>query len=326
METNTEQPTIDRALLPTSCDWCPRACGADRAHGERGVCGADDTLRIARAALHFWEEPPISGTSGSGTVFFSYCPLRCCYCQNRHIALGDTGAPITLERLVEIFFELEEQGALNLNMVTPTHYAPLIARAIREARSRGMALPVAWNTSGYETPEAIAALDGIVDIYLTDFKYATPEPARLYSHAADYPAVALDALEAMVAQTGEPQFDTYRGQDRLVRGVVVRHLLLPGHLDDSLRVVDLLSKRFKGRVLVSLMNQYTPVIAPDSPTARAHPNLLRHPSSEEYETLLDYADELGLDDYFWQDGEADRESFIPPFDMTGVRKATLQAQ
>ena len=320
MREQGEQPAIDRALLPQACDWCPRRCGADRAAGQRGICGAGDTLRIARAALHFWEEPPISGKSGSGTVFFSYCPLRCAYCQNRHIALGNTGASISLERLTEIFFELEEQGALNLNMVTPTHYAPLIAHAIRAARAQGMALPVAWNTSGYETPEAIAALDGVVDIYLTDLKYATAGPARAYSNAADYPAVALEAIDAMVAQVGKPRFDLYRGQERLVRGVLVRHLLLPGHLDDSLAVVDRLSARYKGRVLVSLMNQYTPVIDPGEPAAQRHPDLLRHPSSEEYEALLDYADALGLDDYFWQDGEADRESFIPPFDMTGVSK------
>lgn len=322
MEKLIEQPTIDPALLPSSCDWCPRKCGADRASGQRGVCGADNTLRIARAALHFWEEPPISGESGSGTVFFSYCPLRCCYCQNRHIALGDTGAAITLDRLVEIFFELEEQGALNLNMVTPTHYAPLIAEAIRRARTQGMALPVAWNTSGYETPEAIAALDGVVDIYLTDYKYASAEPARLYSRAEDYPQTARTALAAMVEQVGAPRFDEHRDQTRLTRGVVVRHLLLPGHLNDSLAVVDMLANEFKDRVLVSLMNQYTPVISPDDPFARLHPNLLQHPSSEEYEILLDYADALGLDEYFWQDGEADRESFIPPFDMTGVNKTS----
>lgn len=324
MEKQDAQPTIDATLLPTRCDWCPRRCGANRAAGEIGVCGADNTLRIARAALHHWEEPPISGESGSGTVFFSYCPLRCVYCQNRHIALGDTGAAITLERLVEIFLELEEQGALNLNMVTPTHYAPLIAEAIRKARSRGMGLPVVWNTSGYETPEAIAALDGIVDVYLTDFKYADAAPARAYSHAANYPSVAYAALEAMITQVGTPQFDDYHGQTRLIRGVVVRHLLLPGHLNDSHAVVAMLASHFRGRVLISLMNQYTPVIDPDDPTARQFPNLLLHPSSEEYELLLDYADNLGLDEYFWQDGEADRESFIPSFDMTGVVKASPQ--
>ncbi len=324
MEKQDAQPTIDATLLPTRCDWCPRRCGANRAVGERGVCGADNTLRIARAALHHWEEPPISGKSGSGTVFFSYCPLRCAYCQNRHIALGDTGTAITLERLVEIFFELKEQGALNLNMVTPTHYTPLIVEAIRRARSQGMGLPVVWNTSGYETPEAIAGLDGIVDIYLTDFKYANKTSARAYSHAADYPAVAHAALEAMIAQVGTPQFDNYRGQRRLTRGVVVRHLLLPGHLNDSHAVVAMLASHFRGRVLVSLMNQYTPVIDPNDPAARQFPNLLLHPSSEEYELLLDYADDLGLDEYFWQDGEADQESFIPPFDMTGVFKTSSQ--
>ena len=309
------------SLLPTSCDWCPRKCGANRAAGQRGVCGAADSLRIARAALHFWEEPPISGTSGSGTVFFSYCPLRCCYCQNKSIALGDAGADVSLERLADILLEQQDRGALNVNMVTPTHYGPIIAQAVRMARSRGLSLPVVWNTAGYENVSSLAALEHVVDVYLTDFKYASPGPAQDYSNAGDYPQVALAALDEMVRQAGAPQFDQVKGQVRLVRGVVVRHLLLPGHLDDSMQVVKLLHERYGKSVLVSLMNQYTPVLAATDAALAKHPNLGQAPSSEDYELLLDYADALGMEDYFWQDGQASRESFIPAFDLQGVLQA-----
>ena len=306
------------SLLPTSCDWCPRHCGANRAAGLKGVCGADDKLRVARVSLHEWEEPPISGESGSGTIFFGYCPLRCCYCQNHSIALGDAGADITLGRLVEIMLEQQEAGALNLNMVTPTHYGPLIAEAIRQARAQGMGLPVAWNTSGYETPEALEALQGIVDIYLTDFKYASAAVAAAYSHAPDYPQVALRALDVMVAQVKEFSYDRYCGQKRMTRGVIVRHLLLPGHLEDSMMAIQILQDRYGDAIQLSLMNQYTPVMAADSPEAQKYPNLLEHASNDDYEALLEFADDIGVKDYFWQEGQADVESFIPEFDLRGV--------
>ncbi|WP_080798468.1 radical SAM protein [Arabiibacter massiliensis] len=299
--------------LPAVCDLCPRACGADRAAGERGACGADGRLVVARAALHFWEEPPISGSRGSGTVFFAFCPLRCVYCQNAVIAAGEAGAEVSVERLAEMFLELQAQGALNVNLVTPTHYAPEARAAVALARRQGLALPVVWNTSGYESVEAVRANAGTVDVYLTDFKYADAGLAARYSHAPDYPEVALAALAAMVEEAGEPAFDEVDGEPRLVRGVVVRHLMLPGALEDSKRVVRLVHERFGGAVLLSLMNQYTPVRAfPDSP------ELERRVSYEDYGRLLDYADELGIEDYFWQEGGAAEESFIPPFDLTGV--------
>lgn len=307
-----------RALLPHACDWCPRKCGADRAAGQQGVCGAADQLRIARAALHFWEEPPISGQAGSGTVFFSFCPLRCVYCQNHHIALGSTGANVSLDRLAAIFLEQQQRGALNLNMVTPTHYGPVIAQAVRLARAQGLHLPVVWNTAGYETVESVRALQGVADVFLTDFKYASSATAAAYSHAPDYVDVACAALDLMVAQAGPLQTDEYQGQLRLTRGVVVRHLLLPGRVDESKRVVKLLWDRYGTSVLYSIMNQYTPVIDPAGAVAKRHPELLGRPTSEEYEELLDYADSLGLEDYFWQDGEAAKESFIPAFDLEGV--------
>lgn len=307
-----------QALLPSACDWCPRRCGANRAAGEKGFCGADGTMRVARAALHFWEEPPLSGEAGSGAVFFSGCPLRCCFCQNAVIAADQVGKEISPGRLEEIFFELRDQGALNINLVTPTHYASLIARVAMHARRNGFDLPFVWNTSGYETVEALHAIAPVADVFLADFKYAHSELARKFSHAVDYPAVALDALDAMVEITGEPQFDEYHGQFRMTRGVVVRHLLLPGHVLESYAAVELLHKRYGEKVLLSLMNQYTPVLDASSVAARKYPELLRAPSSKEYEQLLDFADLLGIEDYFWQEGGAIDESFIPAFDFTGV--------
>ncbi|MBC5585293.1 radical SAM protein [Eggerthella sp. NSJ-70] len=309
------------------CDLCPRSCGADRAAGERGACGADGRLVVARAALHFWEEPPVSGARGSGTVFFAHCPLRCAYCQNAVIAAGEAGEAVSVERLGAMCLELQEQGALNVNFVTPTHYAPEARAAVAWARARGLALPVVWNTSGYETVAAVRANAGVVDAYLTDFKYADAALARRYSQVPDYPAAALEALKAMVEEAGAPAFDEVDGAPRLTSGVIVRHLMLPGALEDSKRVVRLVHERFGDAVLLSLMNQYTPVLADAAAagdaraaaTLRRCPELAGRVSDEEYERLLDYADELGVEDYFWQQGGAAEDSFIPPFDLTGVR-------
>lgn len=314
-------------LLPTSCDWCPRVCGANRAAGQAGVCGAADALVVARAALHFWEEPPISGSAGSGAVFFSYCPLRCVYCQNATIAAGNAGTAITVERLADIMLELQEQGAFNINVVTPTHYAPHVRMAVAQARERGLRLPLVWNTSGYETVEAVRANAGVVDVYLTDFKYVDSVLAARYSKAADYPEVALAALDEMVAQVGEPVFDKVAGELRLVRGVVVRHLMLPNALEDSKRIVGLLHERYGTTILLSLMNQYTSVLSASAKTGDNYaaavlqrcPELANKVPTSDYEQLLDYADELGIEDYFWQEGGAAEESFIPTWDLEGVQ-------
>ena len=273
----------------SSCDLCPRVCGVDRSAGARGVCGADGRLRIARAALHFWEEPPISGTHGSGTVFFSWCPL-------------------------------------NINLVTPTHYAPHARAALDLARERGMDLPVVWNTSGYETVRAVRENRGYADVYLTDYKYASSDLAARYSKAPNYPQVALDALSAMVDEIGDPCFDEYEGDERMTRGVVVRHLMLPGALEDSKRVVQTVWEHFGSSVLLSIMNQYTPVLAESAKAGDAWAcrelercsELARRVPNEDYERLLDFADSLGIEDYFWQEGGAAEESFIPAFDLEGV--------
>lgn len=309
-----------------TCQLCPRLCGANRLAGQRGFCGATDTIKIARAALHMWEEPCISGERGSGTIFFSYCPLRCSYCQNALLATGEQGAVVTQQRLVDVCLELQAQGALNINMVTPTHYADTLRCVIASAKTQGLSIPIVWNTSGYERVEQIEANRGYVDIYLSDFKYADSTLAQRYSCAPDYPQVALSALDKMVECVGLPQFDEIDGQPRLIKGVIVRHLLLPGALENSQQVVKLLHERYGDAILLSLMNQYTPLVTTRAQagdtraqrTLEACPELGESAEESAYEALLDFADELCCEDYYWQDGSANLESFIPDFDLTGV--------
>ncbi len=295
-----------------ACRLCPRECGAARLEGETGFCGVGAGLRIARAALHFWEEPCLSGEGehppGSGAVFFAGCNLGCLYCQNRAISRGKAGIPVAPERLPEILLELQEQGALNINLVTASHYVPYLPEAIRAARERGLRIPVVYNTSSYEKPETLALLRGSVEIYLPDFKYWSGETAARYSQAPDYPETALSAIDEMLAQTGEPVFDE---QGILKRGVIIRHLLLPGCLADSKRVLRHLYKRYGSRVYFSLMSQYTPM--QDVPAELARPV-----SRREYRQLVDYALSLGIENAFIQEGEVALESFIPSFNGEGV--------
>lgn len=303
-------------LLPSTlgaCELCPRRCRADRAAGERGVCGATDTLRLARAALHFWEEPPISGEAGSGTVFFSGCPLKCVYCQNHEISTGNFGIDVSPERLAQIMLELQDQGALNINLVTATHYAYLLPEAIAAARARGLVVPIVYNTSGYERVEAVRELDDLVDIWLTDFKYADAELGRALSHVPDYPSVAQSALIEMARQLERHGGGAARADGTWTRGIIVRHLVLPGHAEDSCRVLDLIWGAV-GDVPISVMNQYTPNAA----MRAAGGELARAVTREEYECVLDHADDLGFTQMFWQEGGAVDESFTPPFDTTGV--------
>lgn len=303
-------------LLPSTlsaCELCPRRCRADRAAGERGVCGATDTLRLARAALHFWEEPPISGEEGSGTVFFSGCPLKCVYCQNHEISTGNFGIDVSPERLAQIMLELQDQGALNINLVTATHYAHLLPEAIAAARAQGLAIPIVYNTSGYERVEAVRELDDLVDIWLTDFKYADAELGCALSHVPDYPSVAQSALIEMARQLECHGGGAARADGTWTRGIIVRHLVLPGHTEDSCRVLDLIWDAV-GDVPISVMNQYTPNAA----MRAAGGELARAVTREEYERVLDHADDLGFTQMFWQEGGAVDESFTPPFDTTGV--------
>ena len=303
-------------LLPSTlsaCELCPRRCHADRAAGERGVCGATDTLRLARAALHFWEEPPISGEAGSGTVFFSGCPLKCVYCQNHEISTGNFGIDVSPERLAQIMLELQDQGALNINLVTATHYAHLLPEAIAAARAQGLAIPIVYNTSGCERVEAVRELDDLVDIWLTDFKYADAGLGRALSHVPDYPSVAQSALIEMARQLERHGGGAARADGTWTRGIIVRHLVLPGHTEDSCRVLELIWDAV-GDVPISVMNQYTPNAA----MRAAGGELARAVTREEYERVLDHADDLGFTQMFWQEGGAVDESFTPPFDTTGV--------
>lgn len=298
------------------CKLCPRTCGIDRNRGRRGRCGADGELRVARAALHYWEEPPVSGTRGSGTVFFANCPLQCVYCQNAEISRGAVGKSIDVSRLAEIFLELQEQRARNINLVTPTHYLPHVTAALDRARAQGLDLPIICNTSGYESVASIEALAGYIDIYLTDFKYASAELARRYSQAPDYPEVALAALAAMFDQVGSYTLASRSDGDTptaLARGIIVRHLMLPGQLDDSKDVVRQVFSAYGNDVCYSLMSQYTPF-----GDLAGFPELRHTVDDDDYDELIDFALDLGVTNSFMQEGGAAAESFIPPFDETGV--------
>lgn len=301
--------------LTSHCMLCPRGCSVDRAAGMRGACGETTTLRLARAALHFWEEPCISGVRGSGAVFFTGCQLRCIYCQNRPIAHGAVGKEVSVERLIQIFFELEAQGANNINLVTPDHFIPQLIQAIDGAKKQGFSLPFVYNTSSYVTVEALRRLDGLIDIYLPDLKYLDGARAEAYSGAADYPQVAQAAIQEMYRQVGAADFFTADGEPEplLRRGMIVRHLLLPGALADAKRIVTYLHQTYGDTIYLSLMNQYTP-----GEQVKTHPLLGRRVRARAYEALVDWALACGVECAFIQEGDAADESFIPAFDYQGV--------
>lgn len=302
--------------LPHRCRICPRACGANRAAGHTGYCGADDKLVVARAALHHWEEPCLSGAPddarGSGTVFFSGCALRCCYCQNYPISQQGVGKAITAQHLAKIFLRLQQNGARNLNLVTATQYLPWVLEALDSARSAGLSLPVVYNTGGYETVETVKALDGYVDVWLADFKYASPDLADRLSSARDYPAVAEAALRQMLIQTGAPVYDA---EGFLQRGVIVRHLALPGCTEDSFAVLQTLARIRKETgvpFVPSLMSQFTPFYK------AAEHGLGRRITTYEYRKVIDEAIRLGLTDGYMQEKSSAREEYTPPFNLEGV--------
>lgn len=295
------------------CTLCPRNCGVDRKKGEKGTCGQTDEVKVARAALHFWEEPCISGTAGSGTVFFSGCSLHCVFCQNELIANGTVGRIVTTERLAEIFLELQQQGAHNINLVTPGHFIPQIREALFLAKNRGLILPIVYNTGSYETVEALRSLEGLVDIYLPDFKYMSSTLSVKYSHAADYADVAKAAIAEMVRQTGEPFFDEKGEEGLMKRGTIVRHLILPGCMEDSKKILEYLYETYGNQIYISIMNQFTPL-----QNVEAFPELNRKITEAEYEALTDYAISLGIEQGFIQEGETAEESFIPDFNCEGV--------
>lgn len=292
------------------CLLCPRKCGINRSTGQTGVCGVSSEIKVARAALHYWEEPCISGKKGSGAVFFSGCSLHCVFCQNREISDGKEGKVISKERLSDIFMELAGKGANNINLVTPGQYIPDIVWAVNNARSRGMKLPIIYNTSGYENVTELKLLEGIVDVYLPDFKYMDSTLSARYSRAKDYPSVAKQALSEMVRQQPDVVIDDATGL--IQKGVIVRQLLLPGHVNDAKAVLKYLYDTYHDHVYISMMSQFTPIALKD------YPEINRTVTRREYERLVDYALEIGITNAFIQEGDVAKDSFIPAFDCEGV--------
>lgn len=290
--------------MQRQCTLCPRKCHVDRAK-TIGYCGEKSVVRVARASLHMWEEPCISGQNGSGTIFFSGCPLKCVFCQNRSIALGSKGKELTNVQLSELFLLLQEKGAENINLVTPTHFTPQIAEALSRAKAKNLTIPVVYNTSGYECVETLHMLDGLIDIYLPDMKYYGTQLSAKYSYAPDYFENASEALAEMVRQTGTIVFQ----EDLMKKGVIVRHMVMPGCTKDSRAVIKYLYETYGDTIYMSIMNQYTP---PKDLTK--FPELGRRVTRREYEKVLDYAVCLGIENAFIQEGETAEESFIPDFD------------
>lgn len=293
-----------------NCLLCPRKCGINRSTGQTGVCGVSSEIKVARAALHYWEEPCISGKRGSGAVFFSGCSLHCVFCQNREISDGKEGKVISKERLSDIFMELADKGANNINLVTPGQYIPDIVWAVNDAKSRGMKLPIIYNTSGYENVTELKLLEGIVDVYLPDFKYMDSTLSARYSRAKDYPSVAKQALSEMVRQQPDVVIDDATGL--IQKGVIVRQLLLPGHVNDAKAVLKYLYDTYHDHVYISMMSQFTPIALKDCP------EINRTVTRREYERLVDYALEIGITNAFIQEGDVAKDSFIPAFDCEGV--------
>lgn len=291
------------------CTICPRACNVDRSNGKIGYCGESATIRVARTSLHQWEEPCITGEYGSGTVFFSGCNLKCIFCQNHNIADSFVGQVFSVEELAEAFLRLQQKKASNINLVTAAHFAEQIIPAIHLAKEKGLTIPIVYNSSGYESVKTLQKLQGLMDVYLPDCKFYDLDLSKNYAKAGDYFEVAKAAIAEMVRQVGEPVFDEKSGN--MIRGVIVRHLVLPGHTKDSMAILNYLQKTYGNQIYVSIMNQFTPVIKQEK-----YINLNRRVTKREYEKVLNYAIEIGIENAFVQDGETASESFIPEFDCS----------
>ena len=288
------------------CNLCPRSCLVNRNEGEIGFCKSGNKIRIAKAYLHMWEEPPITGKKGSGTIFFSGCNLRCIFCQNYYISEMNNGVEITIDRFSKVCLDLQSRGATNINLVTPTHYVPLIIDGIKLARENGLCIPIVYNSSGYETVDTIKMLDGIVDVYLPDFKYYNDELAIKYSGCKDYFKYASLAIDEMVKQKGECIFND---DGDIISGVVVRHLIIPSRVEDSKKILKYLYQKYDDKIYFSIMNQYTPV------KKFRDEELNRTVSNNEYDEVLDYAWNLGIRNAFIQEGMTQTRSFIPEWDF-----------
>lgn len=293
----------------TNCNLCIRNCNINR-ENQLGFCKASNKLKVARASLHFWEEPCISGSKGSGTVFFSNCNLKCVFCQNYEISSNGKGKEITSNRLADIFLELQEKGAHNINLVTPTHYVPHIIEAIKISKSKGLLIPIVYNTNSIDNLETIKALRGFIDIYLPDFKYMDDKYSLKYSKIKDYSANIIPILKEMLNQVGPPKFDK---DGLMTSGVIIRHLMLPGLLFDSKKIIDTIYKNFKDDVYISIMNQYTPMF-----NASLFPEINKPLNEKTYDCLINYALNLGVKNGFIQEEGTCSESFVPFFNNEGV--------
>ena len=288
------------------CNLCPRRCNVNRNKGDLGFCKSGNKLRIAKAYLHMWEEPPITGKKGSGTIFFSGCNLRCIFCQNYYISEMNNGVEISIERFSQVCLDLQSRGAANINLVTPTHYVPLIIEGIKLAKKNGLCIPIVYNSSGYENVDTIKMLDGVVDVYLPDFKYYSDELAVKYSNCKDYFKYASLAIKEMVRQKGECVFDK---DGNIVSGVIIRHMIIPDRVEDSKRIINYLFQQYGNKIYFSIMNQYTPV------KKFKLEELNRTISDKEYDEIIDYAWSLGIRQAFIQEGMTQSESFIPKWDF-----------
>ncbi len=289
--------------LLENCMLCPRKCGINR-YKENGVCGANNKIKLAYYSLHMWEEPPISGKNGSGTIFFSNCNMKCIYCQNKKISIDGYGKYISMKKLEEIMLELQEKGAHNINLVTPTHYVPQIENVLHKIKDKSLKIPVVYNTSSYECVGTLMMMRNLVDIYLADLRYYDDDLAVKYSKCKDYFENATMAIDEMYRQVGEIKIN---GDGMLEKGVVVRVLILPGHVDDSKKIIEYLYKTYGNDIFISIMNQYTPVWKCE------YNNLNRKVTDDEYNEVVNYAIDLGVVNAFVQEGEAADESFIPKF-------------
>ncbi|AKA71330.1 radical SAM protein [Clostridium scatologenes] len=293
-----------------SCKLCPRNCGINRLKGELGYCNSGKNIKIAKVSLHNWEEPCISGKNGSGTIFFSNCSLKCVFCQNHEISSENIGKEVSIKRLSEIFLEQQKRGAHNINLVTPTHYVPQIIEALKISKASGLNIPILFNTSGYENIETIKLLEGYIDVYLPDIKYFNNKYSQKYSNAENYFAYASNAVKEMFSQVGNIKFN----KDGLIeKGVIIRHLMLPGLLFDSKKIIDYIYSTFGDSVYLSLMNQYVPMH-----NAYKFPEINKSLNYKHYDSMIDYCLSLGIKNAFIQEEGTASKSFIPDFDLNGV--------
>lgn len=297
--------------LMESCTICPRECKVNRSLAQVGLCGMSDKIVVARIAPHYFEEPPISGVNGSGAIFFSGCNLKCIFCQNYNISTKNFGKEISVFELANKMIELQNLGVHNINLVTPTHFIPQIAQAIKIAKENGLVIPIVYNTSSYEKVSSLKLLDGLIDIYLPDLKYYDDLYSIKYSKAPNYFNIAIDAIEEMYRQVGNVVYDK---NGIMKKGIIVRHLMLPGRGDDSKKIIEYLHLTYANNIFISIMNQYTPL-----EQVKEIDELNKKVSDEEYSKLINYACDIGVENAFIQEGDTCSESFIPEFDLTGVK-------